>query len=189
MRSRARACISTSGPTLTSALFDALTPNFAEDDLIVCDVADGRARIWSDVRLHADGFGRLLIVDNGLEGAEPAQLVQRLQELGNYRNMALLGLPLAQRLTPQLTALAAPKKSGSPKKSGNGATIVSGPSGAPVLRIDAHRRKEVTLTLLLAGGEPAPRRRPPCGNFSMRIGLAGTDPSRAGDALRARYRG
>lgn len=88
-----------------AALFDALTHNFAEHDLIVCDVADGRARIWSDFRLHADGFGRLLIVDNGLEGAEPAQLVQRLQELGNYRNMALLGLPLAQRLTPQLTAL------------------------------------------------------------------------------------
>jgi uncharacterized membrane-anchored protein len=86
-------------------LLAALTRNFAEDDLIVCDVADGRARIWSDFRLHADGFGRLVIVNNGLEGAEPAQLVQRLQELGNYRNMALLGLPLAQSLTPQVTAL------------------------------------------------------------------------------------
>jgi uncharacterized membrane-anchored protein len=88
-----------------AALFDALTWNFAEDDLIVCDVADGLARVWSDFRLHADGFGRLLIVDNGLQGAEPALLVQRLQELGNYRNMALLGLPLAQSLTPQVTAL------------------------------------------------------------------------------------
>lgn len=88
-----------------AALFDALTRRFAEDDLVVCDVADGRARIWSDFRLHADGFGRLVVVDNGLEGAEPAQLVQRLQELGNYRNMALLGLPLAQNLTPQVTAL------------------------------------------------------------------------------------
>ena len=87
------------------AVLDALTQDFAEDDLIVCDVADGGARIWSDFRLHADGFGRLLIVDNGLKGAEPAQLVQRLQELGNYRKMALLGLPLAQSLTPQVTAL------------------------------------------------------------------------------------
>jgi uncharacterized membrane-anchored protein len=32
-------------------------------------------------------------------------LVQRLQELGNYRNMALLGLPVAQTLTPTLSAL------------------------------------------------------------------------------------
>jgi uncharacterized membrane-anchored protein len=78
---------------------------FAPDDLIVCDVAEGRARIWSDFRLHADGFGRLLIGDRGLVGYEGAQLVQRLQELGNYRNMALLALPLAQALTPQVTAL------------------------------------------------------------------------------------
>ena len=78
---------------------------FVADDLIVCDVADRRARIWSDFRLHDDGFGRLLIVDQGLEGHEPAQLVQRIQELGNYRNMALLGLPLAQRLTPQVSRL------------------------------------------------------------------------------------
>jgi len=83
----------------------ALTRPFATDDLIVCDVVGGRARIWSDFRLHGDGFGRLLIVDDGLEGAEPAQLVQRLQELGNYRNLALLGLPLAQSLTPRVTAL------------------------------------------------------------------------------------
>ena len=56
----------------------------------------------SDFRLHADGYGRLLVLDRGLAGDEPAQLVLRLQELGNYRNMALLGLPLAQRLTPEV---------------------------------------------------------------------------------------
>lgn len=83
----------------------ALTRHFAPDDLVVCDVVAGRARIWSDFRLHEDGFGRLLVVDNGLEGAEPSQLIQRLQELGNYRNMALLGLPLAQSLTPRVTTL------------------------------------------------------------------------------------
>lgn len=78
---------------------------FAVDDLIISDVAQGRARIWSDFRLYPDGFGRLLIQDKGLEGAETSQLVQRLQELGNYRKMALLGLPLAQEATPELTAL------------------------------------------------------------------------------------
>ena len=78
---------------------------FAEGGLVACDVAGGRARIWSDFRLEEDGLGRLLIADRGLEGDEPAQLVQRLQELGNYRNMALLGLPLAQRLTPELGRL------------------------------------------------------------------------------------
>ena len=79
--------------------------HFATDDLIISDVANGHARIWSDFRLHEDGFGRLLIHDRGLQGGESSQLVQRLQELGNYRKMALLGLPGAQAATPLLTAL------------------------------------------------------------------------------------
>ncbi len=78
---------------------------FAAEATVVCDVADGAARILSDFRLHPDGYGRLLVIDRDLAGDEPAQLVLRLQELGNYRNMALLGLPLAQRLTPMVTRL------------------------------------------------------------------------------------
>lgn len=82
-----------------------IATHFTQDDLIISDVADGWARIWSDFRLHADGFGRLLVQDKGLQGAELAQLVQRLQELGNYRKIALLGLPEAQAATPLLTGL------------------------------------------------------------------------------------
>ena len=78
---------------------------FEPGGLVTCGVANGRARIWSDFRLDEDGLGRLLIADAGLVGDEPAQVVQRLQELGNYRNMALLGLPVAQQLTPELGRL------------------------------------------------------------------------------------
>ena len=78
---------------------------FADEATIVCDVAGGQARIVSDFRLHDDGYGRLLVRDRGLRRDEPAQLLLRLQELGNYRNMALLGLPLAQQLTPAVTRL------------------------------------------------------------------------------------
>ena len=80
---------------------------FAPEATVMCDVADGAARILSDFRIHADGYGRLLVLDRDLAGDEPAQLVLRLQELGNYRNMALLGLPQAQRLTPTVTKLEA----------------------------------------------------------------------------------
>lgn len=78
---------------------------FEPSALTVCDVAEGKARIASDFMLNPDGFGRLLVDDRALEGDEAAQLVVRLQELGNYRNMALLGLPLAQQLTPEVTAI------------------------------------------------------------------------------------
>ncbi|MDT9597402.1 DUF3422 family protein [Sphingosinicella rhizophila] len=84
---------------------DRLDSWFSPSDLVVCDVAGGRARIWADFRLHGDGFGRLLILDRDLLGYEPSQLVQRLQELGNYRKLALLGLPVAQRLTPRVSDL------------------------------------------------------------------------------------
>ncbi len=80
---------------------------FSDEATIVCDVADAMARIASDFRLNDDGYGRLLIHDRGLLHDEAGQLVLRLQELGNYRNMALLGLPLAQRLTPAVTRLEA----------------------------------------------------------------------------------
>ncbi|MDO6416217.1 DUF3422 domain-containing protein [Sphingomonas sp. BIUV-7] len=78
---------------------------FTDEATIVCDVAGGQARIMSDFRLNADGYGRLLVRDRGLQRNEPSQVVLQLQELGNYRNMALLGLPLAQRLTPVVTGL------------------------------------------------------------------------------------
>ena len=80
---------------------------FAADATVVCDVAGGLARIASDFRLNADGYGRLLVHDRGLQHDEAGQLLLRLQELGNYRNMALLGLPLAQRLTPTVSQLEA----------------------------------------------------------------------------------
>ncbi|WP_010162303.1 MULTISPECIES: DUF3422 family protein [unclassified Sphingomonas] len=86
---------------------DTLDTLFVPEALILCDVSDGKARVMSDFRLNGDGFGRLLLFDQGLLRDEPAQLVLRLQELGNYRNMALLGLPLAQRLTPDVSRLEA----------------------------------------------------------------------------------
>ena len=78
---------------------------FSAEATVICDVADGAARVVSDFRLHDDGYGRLLVLDGHLAGDEPAQLVLRVQELGNYRNMALLGLPLAQQRTPTVTNL------------------------------------------------------------------------------------
>jgi len=68
---------------------------FRASHLISCHVASG-ARLWSDFRIHDDGYGRLIVAANGLPTGDVARCVQRLQELGNYRNMALLGLPVAQ---------------------------------------------------------------------------------------------
>lgn len=80
------------------------TAGFLVSDLVSCHVAGG-ARIWTDFRIHGDDYGRMVIAANGLLPGDLARCVQRLQELGNYRNMALLGLPLAQENWARLDAL------------------------------------------------------------------------------------
>jgi ParB family chromosome partitioning protein len=46
----------------------------------------------------------------------------------------------------------APKRSGSPKRSGLRGEVVTSSAGAPVLRIDGRKRRELSITLLLSGG-------------------------------------
>lgn len=82
-----------------------LLEDFHPGDLVICDVFDKAATIWADFRLHEAGFGQLLIKDRHLAGGDATRLVQSLQELGNYRKMALLGLPLARELNGRLKQL------------------------------------------------------------------------------------
>lgn len=77
---------------------------FLEADMVSCHVAGG-ARIWTDYRIHDDGYGRMLVAANGLLPGDLARCVQRLQELGNYRNLAYMGLPLAQEKWAKLDSL------------------------------------------------------------------------------------
>lgn len=77
---------------------DPIESLFNADDVVCCDLYDGAARVWTDFRRADDGFGRLLISDKGLVGGDAPRLVQQLLELGNYRKMALLGLPVARQV-------------------------------------------------------------------------------------------
>ncbi|RVT93025.1 DUF3422 domain-containing protein [Sphingomonas crocodyli] len=76
------------GPVLTAAAL-------AKADLVTCHV--GPCRIWSDFRMGNDGYGQMILVANGCPPADLGRIIQRVQELGNYRNLALLGLPLVQQ--------------------------------------------------------------------------------------------
>lgn len=77
------------------------------DSLVGADVADGDLQIYSDFRLHPDGYGRWL-VGVGNPAITPRRLgrnVQRLLEIDTYRMMALLGLPVARDTTRRLDEL------------------------------------------------------------------------------------
>jgi uncharacterized membrane-anchored protein len=73
-------------------------------EMVCCDI-NGGVRIWSDFGIHGDGYGRLVVTAGDVEDGERGRIVQRLQELGNYRNLALLGFPTVQEYGPQVDRL------------------------------------------------------------------------------------
>ncbi|MFM7344787.1 MAG: DUF3422 family protein [Tagaea sp.] len=72
------------------------------DFLAGSDVAGGTASVWTDFRVHADGFGRIVLHDKGLGERQAGRLVQRLLEIETYRTMALLALPVARETGPKI---------------------------------------------------------------------------------------
>lgn len=84
---------------------DQLARMFEGQRLLGSRVMGGAARVWTALRVHGDGFGRFLIRDQGLGGGQAGRLVQRLWELDTYTHMALLALPEARGLAPELATL------------------------------------------------------------------------------------
>ena len=84
---------------------DRLGRLFAPDSLCSSFVTDGAAQIWTDFRLHEDGFSHILVRDINLAPRQGGRLVQRLLEIETYRTLALLALPLAREIGPQLTRI------------------------------------------------------------------------------------
>ena len=82
----------------TSALFD-------NNTVIGSAVHGGQARVWTDARVHADGYGRFLVKDLGLNQRQLGRLAQRVVEIASYYLLALLAYPLARAALPKIAAL------------------------------------------------------------------------------------
>ncbi|MGS2722502.1 DUF3422 family protein [Porticoccus sp. GXU_MW_L64] len=78
---------------------------FDLDHCACSELLDGAARVWTNFRIHEDGCGHLLVEDCSLDRSSTGLLAQQLLEMGNYRKLALLGLPLAQSTAPKLNRL------------------------------------------------------------------------------------
>ena len=70
-------------------------------------VRQGTAYLYSSFRLHSDDFGRIVLQARDLTPLQAGRLVQRVLEVETYRLMALLGLPVARRIGPEVTAMEA----------------------------------------------------------------------------------
>jgi uncharacterized membrane-anchored protein len=76
--------------------------SFDAASLCFSTVENGMAAIATDFRQDADGLTRIVIFDKGITPPRAGALAQRVIEIETYRTLALLGLPLAQRLSPRL---------------------------------------------------------------------------------------
>ncbi len=96
----AHAALVAAGSVDTSA--DALAArSFGGNVLIGSGIADGAGEAYTDFQLH-DGFSRLLVVDRSMTPRQAGRMMQRLLEIETYRMMALLALPVAHALSPDL---------------------------------------------------------------------------------------
>jgi uncharacterized membrane-anchored protein len=75
---------------------------FARNPIIGADVASSAGTAWTDFRIYDDGYSRWLLRDNGMTQRQCGRIVQRLLEIDTYRMLALLALPLANDLKPEL---------------------------------------------------------------------------------------
>jgi len=79
-----------------------LSDYFEGNQVIGSKVTGGAAAVFTDFRIHVDGFSRFLIVNNALRSEQAGRLVQRLFDIEVYRVMALMAFPIARKLYPAL---------------------------------------------------------------------------------------
>lgn len=82
-----------------------LSRYFEGHTVIVSDVHDGRAQILSAFKIHGDRFGRFIIRNTGLDNSQTGQLARRVMDLETYRLLALIALPTAKKIAPQLLTM------------------------------------------------------------------------------------
>ncbi|TFY99829.1 DUF3422 family protein [Ramlibacter rhizophilus] len=68
-----------------------------EDSMVASAVDEGRAQVYADFALHADGFTRMVLLAGDLPPRRLGWLVQQVIEIDSYRMMALLALPVARQ--------------------------------------------------------------------------------------------
>ncbi|GGW50300.1 DUF3422 domain-containing protein [Alishewanella tabrizica] len=82
-----------------------VAPLFHAENCINSQLAAGKAQIWTDFQKHAEGAGRMLLVNQGLSASALGRVAQQLFDLGNYRKLSLLGWPVSQQSLHKLNSL------------------------------------------------------------------------------------
>lgn len=96
------ALLAVEGPDPTQ---EDLSRMFVPEGLVTSTISGAAARIWTDLRIHGDGHNRILLKPYDLPPAKAGRVAQRLLEIAAYRNFALLALPVAREVGPELARI------------------------------------------------------------------------------------
>jgi uncharacterized membrane-anchored protein len=81
---------------------EALSRYFEGHSIILSSAHQEKSHIYTAFKLHGDGYGRILVNTRGISAQQAGRLSRRLIDLESYRLLALMGLPVAKRIAPQL---------------------------------------------------------------------------------------
>lgn len=84
---------------------DYLGVYFGGNVVVGSEIGGGAAIAYTDFKIDGGGFGRFVVLNRSLTSRQAGRMLQRLFEIEAYRMMALLALPVAWQLTPQLAAM------------------------------------------------------------------------------------
>jgi len=79
-----------------------IAAHFSNNPVVGSKVTGGAAQVFTDFKIHVDGFSRFLIINHSLRTEQAGRLLHRLFEIEVYRVMALLAFPIARKLAPDL---------------------------------------------------------------------------------------
>ncbi len=90
-------------PRRTGVMSPLVRRSLDEDNLVAASVMDDQGTLYTDFRIHADGFGRWVFeADIDMNPSRLGRAVQRVLEIETYRMMAMLGLPQAREVGASL---------------------------------------------------------------------------------------
>jgi uncharacterized membrane-anchored protein len=91
----------------TTKTMERVAEQFSMERLVGGWVTEGAASVWSHFRLDGRSATRFLVQGHRLTSGRYGRLLQRLVEIETYRLAAMLSLPLARDVLPQVEALEA----------------------------------------------------------------------------------
>lgn len=78
---------------------------FGSESYVASRIAGRGATVWTDFRIHGDGYSRIVVLDHTLTPRQGGRVIQRLLEIETYRMTALLALPVAREILPRVAAM------------------------------------------------------------------------------------